>query len=70
MRGDLDLDAILKMNPQVDAGALKESLALSDELKQAGLEAQGYRLASPADSHRIQVPDTKGQRRVVRLRSP
>lgn len=69
MRDHLDLDAILKANPHVDAGELKKSIELSEDLRRAGFEPVGYRLASPVDSRRIRVADTKGQRRAVHLRA-
>ncbi|MCE5203508.1 MAG: hypothetical protein ABFC80_06600 [Coriobacteriales bacterium] len=65
----LDLDLILEANPQVDPDQLKKSIELGDQLKQAGIEPVGYRLASPLDSRRVQVADTKGQRRAIRLRA-
>ena len=68
MRGSLDLDDILKMNPQVDESELKKSLDFSEGLREAGLEAVGYRLASPLDSRRLRIAETKGQRRAVYLR--
>jgi hypothetical protein len=64
----LELDDILKANPQVDPSELAESLDFAHQLKAAGLEPPGYRLASAGESRRVHVPDTRGQRRAVSLR--
>lgn len=69
MRSTPDLEDILKANPQVDPSELTKSLDFAQQLKEAGLEAPGYRLASAGESRRVHVSDTKGQRRAVSLRS-
>ncbi|MCP4545825.1 MAG: hypothetical protein GY835_05085 [bacterium] len=43
----LDVNSMLKSNPQVDSNQFHEALEVLHELEKQGVEAQGFNLISP-----------------------
>lgn len=69
MPGEPDLKDILKKNPQVDAGKLREGCELSKKLSEAGTVRRGSRLASPGGDRKAYAIGIKGEVNAVQLRT-
>jgi hypothetical protein len=69
MSDQLDIEELLKMNPQISPEALKESMAQLCELRKQGLRRRGYRLAPPGGGPRPSVIEDPGEIKIARLRS-
>lgn len=65
----IELDAIIKGNPQVDLEKLREGIELSKELQNRGVTARGYELPPPYARKRAEVVDNAfDDPRLFRLR--
>ena len=53
----LDLDGILKNNPQVDPEQLDQSIELLEELRNQGVSRRAYELVPPFAGRRVRVVD-------------
>lgn len=65
---EVDVQEIVKKNPQVDTEELRRGQELSRRLKEAGLKKSGYGLATLDERRRATVIDSKGNRNKVHLR--
>lgn len=69
MRKTLELEAVLKNNPQVNAEKLRESIELSEKLHKNGFTSRGYELPPPFARKRAEIMDNASDDpRVLRLR--
>lgn len=66
----IDIERLLKDNPQVDPEKLAEGLEFSKKLAASGLPKSEPRIISPHDRYRARVVDSRGHRHLVHLRNP
>ena len=65
----IELEEIAKSNPQIDLSKLREGIELSEKLRNIGLSARGYELASPIARKRAEVVDPAEDPQTVHLRN-
>jgi len=53
----INLNEILKANPNVNKKELEKGSELFENLKKIGIEKKGYKLVSPIDRQRVHVND-------------
>jgi hypothetical protein len=57
----LNLDEILKNNPQVDPEQLDQSVELFEELRNQGVSRRAYELVPPFAGRRVRVADRSSE---------
>ena len=65
---EIDIQEVMKNNPQVDTDELRKGQELSRRLREGGLKRAAYGLATPDERRRAIVIDSKGNRNKVHLR--
>lgn len=63
----IDIEDILKQNPQVDPSKLKEGIELSEKLKEMGFTRKGYDLATPEERRKAHAIQPSSTRHAVQL---
>jgi len=53
----VDVETILKQNPQIDREQLEEALAALRELEKLGIRRKGYSLVPPFSGPRLRIAD-------------
>jgi len=65
----IELEVILKTNPQIDVDKLRESIELSEKLHNSGFIVRGYELPPPFARKRAEIVDSSSDDpRIVHLR--